>query len=150
MDTFQLLELPQPLVEDILVLALGNALHQPYNIFLLCRRIYGYLRPKFLKHVELNSVEQVKAFSESEGIAKYGGEVKTLRYVTQHSTCCSDPSHYAHRIHVGGAVTNPGGSKILGQAITLVPNVEQIDLILFSLRVDIYRQDLIDGLRSIK
>ncbi|KAJ9114353.1 hypothetical protein QFC20_001496 [Naganishia adeliensis] len=131
MHTFQLLELPQPLVEDILLLALDNTLDQPCNVFLLCRRIYEYLRPKFLKHVRLMSIEQVKAFAESEGIIKYGGEVKTLK------------------IQVGGAVTNPGGSKILGQAITLVPNVEQVDLILFSLRVDIYRQNLIDGLRSI-
>jgi hypothetical protein len=55
-----------------------------------------------------------------------------------------------NRIQVGGAVTNPGGSRILGDAIKLVPNVEEVDLVLFSLRVDIYRQNLIDGLRSIK
>jgi hypothetical protein len=79
MDTFHLLELPQPLVEDILLLGLDNTLDQPSNVFLLCRRIYEYLRPKFLKHVELKSIEQVKAFAESEGISKYGGEVKTLK-----------------------------------------------------------------------
>ena len=38
----------------------------------------------------------------------------------------------------------------MGDAIKLVPNVEEVDLVLFSLRVDIYRQNLIDGLRSIK
>lgn len=150
MDTFQLLELPRPLVEDILLLALDNTLHQPCNVFRLCRRIYEYLRPKFLKHVELKSIEQVKAFAESEGIVKYGGEVETLKYVANSYTSFFHPLHEGRRIQVGGAVTNPGGSKILGQAITLVPNVEQVDLILFSLRVDIYRQNLIDGLRSIK
>jgi hypothetical protein len=79
LETFQLLELPRPLVEDILLLALDNTLDQPCNVFLLCRRIYEYLRPKFLKHVQLKSIEQVKAFAESEGIIKYGGEVKTLK-----------------------------------------------------------------------
>lgn len=79
MHTFQLLELPQPLVEDILLLALDNTLDQPCNVFLLCRMIYEYLRPKFLKHVRLMSIEQVKAFADSEGIIRYGGEVKTLK-----------------------------------------------------------------------
>lgn len=79
MDIFQLLELPQPLVEDILLLALDNIPNQPSNVFLLCRRIYEYLRPKFLKHVRLMSIEQVKAFADSDGISKYGGEVKTLK-----------------------------------------------------------------------
>ncbi|KAJ9107905.1 hypothetical protein QFC19_002648 [Naganishia cerealis] len=131
MYTFPLLELPQPLVEDILVLALEITWNRPSAVFLLCRRIYEYLRPKYLKSVCLTSIEQVKDFAGSEGIRKYGSEIKSLR------------------IQVGGAVTNPGGSRILGQALRLVPNVGNVELVLFSLRVDIYRDELIKGLSSI-
>lgn len=77
--TFPLLELPQPLVEDILLLALDISWNRPTNVFLLCRNVYEYLRPKYLKSVCLGSIEQVKRFAESDGIRRYGGDVKNLR-----------------------------------------------------------------------
>ncbi|KAJ9102379.1 hypothetical protein QFC21_002779 [Naganishia friedmannii] len=130
-DTFPILELPQPLVEDILLLALDISWNRPTNVFLLCHSAYEYLRPKYLKRVCLGSIEQVKDFAESDGIRQHGGEIKSLR------------------IQVGGAVTNPGSSRFLGNAIRLAPNVENVELVLFSLRVDVYRHELISGLCSI-
>lgn len=79
MDTFRLLELPRPLVEDILLLAIDVASHHPSHILALNHDIHEFLRPKFLKSVELSSIEQVKAFAESEGIAKHGKDVKNIK-----------------------------------------------------------------------
>jgi hypothetical protein len=79
MDTFRLLELPRPLVEDILLLAVNVASDRPANVLALNQDIHEFLRPKFLKSVRLTSIEQVKAFAESEGIAKYGKDIKKLK-----------------------------------------------------------------------
>lgn len=79
MNTFRLLELPRPLVEDILLLAVDVSVDLPANVLALNHDIHEFLRPKFLKSVRLTSIEQVKAFSESEGIAKYGKDIKKLK-----------------------------------------------------------------------
>lgn len=79
MDSFELLELPRPLVEDILLLAIDAARRRPSDVFVLNHDIYEFLRPKYLKSIRLTSIEQVKAFAESEGIVKYGKEVKSIK-----------------------------------------------------------------------
>lgn len=78
---FRLLDLPQPLVQDILLHALTLCWTKPTTVFLLCRSAYEYLRPQFLKRVCLGGIDQVRKFAESDGVRRYGGEVKSLRYV---------------------------------------------------------------------
>ena len=79
MNTFRLLELPRPLVEDILLLAIDAASSRPSDVFVLNHDIYEFLRPRYHKSVRLMSIEQVKAFADSEGITKYGNEVKSIK-----------------------------------------------------------------------
>ena len=74
-----MLELPRPLVEDILLLAINAASHRPSDVFVLSHDIYEFLRPKYLESIQLTSIEQVKAFAKSEGIVTYGKEVKSIR-----------------------------------------------------------------------
>jgi hypothetical protein len=104
----------------------------------------------------LTSLRQLEAFGRSDGVKRDGRMVKVLRCDVEvvdkdwgnRMLICTN--HRGHRVHLGGGSTIAGISPLLGKAIELTPNLEEIELVCYTLRVDPHRKLLLKGLQAIK
>lgn len=149
LTSFSFLSLPLSLRLTIYDLALSASLVPLTTILLISREALEHVRRGVYDRVSVASMRGLARFVSSQGAVRYGKDARSLRCVGC-DRCRAGLMRRGHSIRLGGGSTIAGISPILGRMISLTPNVESINLVCYTLRVDPGRHRLIAGLSAIK